>query len=57
MSGTGGDVVLATARKVLAVEFPELAEKVALHVPSEKDRRHGQAIAAASLPDLQAARH
>jgi predicted NBD/HSP70 family sugar kinase len=57
MSGTGGDVVLATARKVLAVDFPELAEETALHVPNEKDKRHGQAIAAASLPDLEAARH
>ena len=33
-------------------EFPELAERMALRTPSEKDKRHGQAIAAASLPAI-----
>jgi predicted NBD/HSP70 family sugar kinase len=47
-SGPGGDVILARARQVLRLEFPELA--AAFHVPGEKDKRHGQAIAAASLP-------
>jgi hypothetical protein len=34
-------------------EFPELAAKMQLHVPDEKSRRIGQAVAAASLPALQ----
>jgi hypothetical protein len=38
----------------LRADFPELAAHVSLHMPSEKEKRHGQAIAAASLP---AARH
>jgi predicted NBD/HSP70 family sugar kinase len=51
-SGAGGDLILARARAALRREFPELAEKVRLHTPDEKDKRHGQAIAAASLPAL-----
>jgi predicted NBD/HSP70 family sugar kinase len=49
-SGEGGAVILATGRRVLEEEFPELAERIRLRTPSEKDKRHGQAIAAASLP-------
>lgn len=52
-SGRGGDLIVNGAREVLQVEFPDLADRIALHVPSEKDKRHGQAIAAASLPALQ----
>lgn len=51
-SGAGGDVILAGAKEVLRVEFPELAAQIAFHIPEEKDKRHGQAIAAASLPDI-----
>jgi predicted NBD/HSP70 family sugar kinase len=51
-SGTGGDIILATARATLNAEFPELAGKIELHVPDEKMKRHGQAIAAASLPKI-----
>jgi predicted NBD/HSP70 family sugar kinase len=50
-SGPGGDVMLDHARQVLHVDFPDLASRVELRVPGEVDRRHGQAIAAASLPD------
>jgi predicted NBD/HSP70 family sugar kinase len=50
-SGPGGDVIIAGAKEVLRVEFPELVERLAFHIPDEKDKRHGQAIAAASLPD------
>ncbi len=50
-SGPGGAIILAGAKEVLKVEFPELAGKLALHIPTEKDKRHGQAIAAASLPE------
>lgn len=51
-SGPGGDHIVAGAREVLNVEFPELAERIAFHVPGEHDKRHGQAIAAASLPAI-----
>ena len=49
-SGPGGDEIVGGAREVLEVEFPELARRIAFHVPDEHDKRHGQAIAAASLP-------
>lgn len=51
-TGPGGDVILKGAREVVETEFPELARRVALHTPDEKEKRHGQAIAAASLPTL-----
>ena len=50
MSGPGGAVMLDTAREVLRADFPELAPRVSLRMPGEKEKRHGQAIAAASLP-------
>ncbi len=49
-SGRGGDHIVGRAREVLEIEFPELARRLAFHVPDEKEKRHGQAIAAASLP-------
>ena len=49
-SGPGGDLILAGAQEVLRVEFPELAGRIAFHTPDEKEKRHGQAVAAASLP-------
>jgi hypothetical protein len=52
-SGRGGEIILDRAGAVLQAEFPELASSLALHVPDEKERRHGQAIAAASLPALR----
>jgi predicted NBD/HSP70 family sugar kinase len=52
MTGEGGDLILSIAREVLNVEFPELSESIRFHVPGEKEKRHGQAIAAASLPAL-----
>ena len=52
-TGKGGDIVLDKAREVLKAEFPELAAKIALHVPDEKSRRVGQAVAAASLPETK----
>lgn len=51
-SGPGGDLIIAGAKEVLKVEFPELAGCIAFQIPDEKDKRHGQAIAAASLPKL-----
>ena len=51
-SGKGGDVIIATAKEVLKTEFPKLMKQVELHVPDENQKRHGQAIAAASLPEI-----
>ena len=50
-SGTGGDVIIERARAVLRDDFPAL--RIDLVVPDEKDKRHGQAVAAASLPSLR----
>jgi predicted NBD/HSP70 family sugar kinase len=50
LTGAGGDLILATAGEVLRGEFPELGERLHFHIPDEKEKRHGQAIAAASLP-------
>jgi len=52
-SGRGGEIILAEAKRILAEEFPGIAGKIALHVPDEKSRRVGQAVAAASLPQIQ----
>lgn len=51
-SGEGGTVMLRGAQAVLEEEFPELAARITLHLPGELEKRHGQAIAAASLPAL-----
>jgi predicted NBD/HSP70 family sugar kinase len=53
LTGSGGDLILATANRVLESEFPEIAERIRYHIPDEKEKRHGQAIAAASLPALR----
>lgn len=52
LTGKGGELIIKKAEEVLRNEFPELAEKVSLSTPDEKMKRHGQAIAAASLPKL-----
>ena len=51
-SGAGGELLTQTARETFQQEFPELAGRIALHLPDEKQKRHGQAMAAASLPVL-----
>ena len=53
MSGKGGDILLATCRKVLNDEYPEYADKIELTLPDEKFRRVGQSMAAASLPEIK----
>ena len=47
-TGTGGGLMVQRAEMVLREEFPELSIKI--HMPDEKEKRHGQAMAAASLP-------
>ena len=51
-SGDGGQIILDEARKVLDTEFPELSAKITFRTPDEKFKRHGQAVIAASLPEL-----
>ncbi|HMN11696.1 MAG TPA: ROK family protein [Bellilinea sp.] len=51
-SGRGGEILLQKAREVLRTEFPNRFELLKLHLPDEKIRRVGQAVAAASLPEL-----
>ena len=52
-SGLGGKVILEGAVNVLSKEFHELVEKINIQLPDEKSRRVGQAIAAASLPEIR----
>ena len=53
MSGKGGDLILATAQKVLNDEYPEAAAGLKAELPDEKFRRVGQSMAAASLPEIK----
>ena len=52
-SSEGGNLILAKAGEVLRAEFADLAERIRLRTPNEEDKRHGQAVAAASLPALR----
>ena len=49
-TGDGGQLIIDKANEVLKAEFPQL--NITLCVPDEKTKRHGQAVAAASLPKL-----
>jgi len=51
-SGPGGDLIVDRAADVLRAEDPASAETVTFHRVSERDKRHGQAVAAASLPEI-----
>lgn len=50
VTGEGGKVILDEARGVFREEFPELLESIDFYEPDEREKRHGQAVAAASLP-------
>jgi len=52
MSGKGADIIMEKAEKVIKEEYPEIADKITLHIPDEKTRRVGQSAAAASLPKI-----
>ena len=54
-SGRGGNLLLEGVINVFETEFPELLKKIEIHLPSEKLRRVGQSIAAASLPVIEQA--
>jgi predicted NBD/HSP70 family sugar kinase len=49
MTGRGGDIIAVTARDVLRAELGD-PDAIAFLTVSERDKRHGQAVAAASLP-------
>lgn len=51
-AGKGGPILHDNAKKVMEIEFPDLIEKINIHLPDEKSRRVGQSIAAASLPKI-----
>jgi predicted NBD/HSP70 family sugar kinase len=51
-SGPGGEQIIARAKDILEAEFPAVAGRTRVIMPDEKDKRHGQAIAAASLPSI-----
>lgn len=53
MTGAGGDIILDTAREILDKNFADISQRLKFHVPGEREKRHGQAIAAASLPKLK----
>jgi hypothetical protein len=50
-SGPGGDDIVRGARGARG-RVPGSGDAIAFHVPTEHEKRHGQAIAAASLPAL-----
>lgn len=50
LTGKGGDLIIETAQNLLKSDYPVLAEQIQLNTPDEAFKRHGQAIAAASLP-------
>ncbi len=49
-SGEGGQILIEKADEVLAAEFPDLGKNIRITMPDEQMKRHGQAVAAASLP-------
>ena len=51
-SGQGGRTIIEKAEEVLRAEFPELAGGIKISTPDEQMKRHGQAVAAAGLPQL-----
>jgi len=51
--GKGGDLMLATAKKVLETEFPEYAD-IQFHTADDHFKAVGQCIAAAALPEVKA---
>ena len=51
-SGKGGDIILDMAKKVIDEEFPEYSN-IVMQMPDESNKRVGQSIAAASLPEIK----
>lgn len=53
LSGEAGRLIVAECEAVLQENFPEVAEGLQIHLPDEVTKRHGQAVAAASLPRIR----
>ena len=51
-SGEGGAIIIEKAKEVLKAEFPEFAD-INITMPDESNKRVGQSIAAASLPEIK----
>ena len=51
-AGAGGLVIKEKAEEVLQKEFPALRDSIAIEVPDSEHCRFGQAVAAATLPEL-----
>ena len=51
-SGKGGDIILNRAKEVIDSEFPQYSH-IKLQMPDESNKRVGQSIAAASLPEIK----
>lgn len=51
-SGEGGAIIIDKAKEVLKAEFPEYAD-INITMPDESNKRVGQSIAAASLPEIK----
>lgn len=51
-SGEGGSIIMQRAQQVLREEFPEYAD-INITMPDESNKRVGQSIAAASLPQIK----
>ncbi len=52
-SGKGGELVLEACKEVLRAEDPVASRRISVTLPDEASRRVGQAIAAASLPEVK----
>ena len=50
-SGEGGSIIVNKAKEVLSAEFPEFKD-INITMPDESNKRVGQSIAAASLPEI-----
>jgi predicted NBD/HSP70 family sugar kinase len=53
-AGRAGALIVREARTVLEAEIPALSSRLKIHLPGEAEKLHGQAIAAAFLPELEA---
>ncbi len=51
-SGEGGSIIVERAKQVLKEEFPKFAN-INITMPDESNKRVGQSIAAASLPEIK----
>ncbi len=51
-SGEGGSIIVSKAKEVLKAEFPQYAD-IDITMPDESNKRVGQSIAAASLPEIK----